>query len=62
LILKNLTRFAYIEFEDSESVFKALNMNGKYIKDRKMIVDYEETGAKQGYKFRSEKPSKYNKE
>ncbi len=27
-----------------------------------MIVDFEETGAKQSYKFRSEKPSKYNKE
>jgi len=27
-----------------------------------MIVDFEEKGAKQGYKFRSEKPSKYNKE
>ncbi len=27
-----------------------------------MIVDFEEAAAKQGYKFRSEKPSKYNKE
>jgi len=27
-----------------------------------MIVDFEESGAKQGYKFRSENPSKYNKE
>lgn len=32
------------------------------IKDRKMFIDFEETGAKQGYKFRNEKPSKYNKE
>lgn len=27
-----------------------------------MVVDFEESGAKQGYKFRSDKPSKYNKE
>ena len=27
-----------------------------------MIVDFEESGAKMGYKFRSENPSKYNKE
>jgi hypothetical protein len=37
-------------------------LHGKTIKDRKMIVDFEESAAKQGYKFRSEKPSKYNKE
>lgn len=27
-----------------------------------MIVDFEETGPKMGYKYRSEKPSKFNKE
>ena len=27
-----------------------------------MIVDFEESGPKSGFKFRSEKPSKYNKE
>ncbi len=57
-----MKRFAYIEFEDSNSVNKALKLNGKSIKDRKMIVDFEDKGAKQGYKFRSDKPSKYNKE
>ena len=55
-------RFAFIEFEDTESLPKALRLHGKTIKDRKMIVDFEESGAKQGYKFRSDKPSKYNKE
>jgi hypothetical protein len=37
-------------------------LNEKEIKGRKMIVDFEDSGPKQGYKFRSEKPSKFNKE
>ena len=60
--LNSKNSFAYIEFEDTQSVPKALKLHGKTIKDRKIIVDFEESGAKQGYKFRSEKPSKYNKE
>jgi hypothetical protein len=27
-----------------------------------MIVDFEESGPKAGFKYRSEKPSKFNKE
>lgn len=27
-----------------------------------MVVDYEETGPKMGYKYRSDAPSKFNKE
>lgn len=54
--------FSYIQFKDSASVLKALNLNGKTIKGREMIVDFEESGPKAGFKYRSEKPSKFNKE
>lgn len=32
------------------------------MKDRPMHIDYEVTGPKKGYKYRSEKPSKFNKD
>lgn len=54
--------FCYIQFNETESVQRALNLNGKSIKGRNMIVDFEETGPKQGFKYRTEKPSKFNKE
>lgn len=54
--------FAYIDFENTESVRIALNLNGKELKGRKMLVDYEETKPKKGFKFRSNEPSRFNKE
>ena len=39
-----------------------MNLNGKQIKGREMIVDFEDSGPKSGYKFRSETPSKFNKD
>jgi len=54
--------FAYIQFESTEAVIKALKLNNKPIKGRNMIVDFEESGPKMGYKYRTEKPSKFNKD
>ena len=51
-----------MQFEEPSAVPKALNLNGKTIKGREMIVDFEETGPKAGYKFRGDKPSRFNKE
>lgn len=58
----NFKGFSYIQFEDNTAVLNALKLNGKPIKGRNMIVDFEETGPKGGYKYRTEKPSKFNKE
>lgn len=55
-------RFSYIQFEDTSGVANALKLHGKKIKDRIIYVDFEESGPKQGYKFRTDKPSKFNKE
>lgn len=54
--------FCFIEFEDTNSVSKAMDLNGKKLKGRPMVVDFEETGPRKGFKFRSDKPSKFNKE
>ena len=54
--------FAFIDFEQSESVKIALNLNGKELKGRKMLVDFEDAKPKAGFKFRSTEPSKFNKE
>jgi nucleolin len=54
--------FAYVQFENTEAVRNALNLNDKPIKGRKMIVDFEQSGPKAGFKFRSDKPSNFNKE
>jgi nucleolin len=54
--------FAYIQFENTEAVSSALNLNDKPIKGRKMIIDFEQSGPKAGFKFRSETPSNFNKE
>lgn len=60
--LNHFKGFAFIDFENPESVKLALHLNGKELRGRKMIVDFEETAAKQGFKFRSKEPSKFNKE
>jgi RNA recognition motif-containing protein len=54
--------FAYIQFENTEGAKNALNLNDKPIKGRKMIVDFDQGAPKAGFKFRSEKPSHFNKE
>jgi len=60
--LNHFKGFCYIQFTDNSSVRNALNLNGKEIKSRKMIVDFEESGPKMGYKFRTDVSSKFNKE
>jgi RNA recognition motif-containing protein len=54
--------FGYVQFENTEGVSNALNLNDKPIKGRKMIVDFEQGGPKAGFKFRSQAPSNFNKE
>lgn len=60
--LNHFKGFAYIDFENPESVKIALHLNDKELKGRKMVVDFEDERPKQGYKFRSSEPSKFNKE
>ncbi len=60
--LNHFKGFCYIQFTDNSAVHKALNLNGKLIKGRNMVVDFEEVGPKKGFKYRSEAPSKFNKE
>jgi len=60
--LNHFKGFAFIDFANPESVKIALNLNGKELKGRKMIVDYEETKPKKGFRFKSAEPSKFNKE
>jgi hypothetical protein len=43
-------------------MLKALELNNKELKGRNMQVDFDLGAPKQGYKFRSEKPSKFNQE
>ncbi len=58
----NQPRFCYIEFENCESVAKSLQLHGKEIKGRKMHIDFEDSGPKKGFKYRTENPSKFNKD
>lgn len=60
--LNHFKGFAYIDFDSQEAVKIALHLNGKELKNRKMIVDFEDTKPKQGFKFRSKEPSKFNQE
>ena len=60
--LNHFKGFAFIDFEKSDSVKIAINLNGKELNGRKMTVDYEDGKPKLGYKFRSNEPSKYNRE
>lgn len=55
-------RFCYIDFEERSAVIKALQLNDKEIKGRKMFVDFEDTTQRVGFKYRNDQPSKYNKE
>ena len=57
-----LFRFCYVEFADNEGVKKALKLNGKMLKGREIIIDFEETGPRKGYHFYTKAPSKFNKE
>jgi hypothetical protein len=43
-------------------VKKALRLNGKMLKGREVIIDFEETGPRKGFHFYSKEPSKFNKE
>jgi len=60
--LNHFKGFAFIDFDKPESVKIALHLNGKELNNRKMVVDFEENRPKQGFKFRSSEPSKFNKE
>ena len=59
---KHFKGFCFVEYLDRKSVVKALSLNGKEIKGRTMIIDFEVGGPKQGYHYRSENPSKFNTE
>jgi len=59
--LSHFKGFAFIDFQNPESVKLALHLNGKELNGRKMLVDFEDGKPKKGFKFRSEEPSKFNK-
>jgi hypothetical protein len=43
-------------------VKKAIRLNGKMLKGREVIIDFEESGPRKGFHFYSKEPSKFNKE
>ena len=59
---KHFKGFAFIDFESSEGVKNALYLNNKDFNGRNMVVDYEENKPKQGFKFRNNTHSKFNKD
>ncbi|CAD8117352.1 unnamed protein product [Paramecium sonneborni] len=64
-VTKNFKGFAYIDFEDHQSVIKALQMNGKKVHGRLVQVDYDVKQPKAGFRYQPkqiEQQSKYNKE
>ena len=56
--------FAYIEFEKSSSLFAAIKKNGILFKNRKLLIDIDESKAKAGFRLNlnEEGNSKYNKD
>jgi len=62
-LTKQFKGFCYIEFEKPESVKKALQMNGKQINGRNIVVDFDAGEARKGYKlnFKEEGNTKYSK-
>ncbi len=54
--------FCYVQFKKNSGVHNALNLNGKVIKSRPIVVDFEDSAPKAGFKFRSDAPSKFNME
>ena len=56
-----MQRFAYIDFEKTESLFSAIKMNGKNIKGREVKVDIEERKARAGYKLPKDQESRYSR-
>lgn len=60
---KKFKGFCFIDFKEHMGLIKALELNGKEIKGRKMKVDFETGKPKKGYKYNNEAvTSKYNKE
>ena len=60
---KNFKGFCFIDFIEHKSLLKALELNGKLFKGRKLIVDYETNKPKKGYKYNNNTiDEKYNKE
>jgi RNA recognition motif-containing protein len=49
---KKFKGFAYVDFKFSESVPRALDLNGTDFKGRSLIVDGASTPARKGYKIR----------
>lgn len=58
--LKHFKGFCFIDFIEHKSLLKALELSGKEIKGRKMIVDFEVNKPKKGYKYKNDSLSKYN--
>lgn len=61
---KQFKGFGYVEFKDNISVTKSLEMNGKDVKGRNIIVDFESGQQKGSYKnnLSEEGNHLYNKE
>lgn len=60
---KKFKGFCFIDFKEHMGLIKALELNGKEIKGRKMKIDFETGKPKKGYKYNNETvTSKYNKE
>lgn len=60
---KHFKGFCYVDFKEHKSLLKALELNGKELKGRRMKIDFDIKGPKAGYKYNNEKVTeKYNKE
>ncbi|CAK83890.1 unnamed protein product (macronuclear) [Paramecium tetraurelia] len=64
-VTDNFKGFAYIDFEDHQSVIKALQMNGKKVHGRQVQVDFDIKKPKAGFRYSTkqvEQQNKYNQE
>lgn len=60
---KHFKGFCYVDFKEHKSLLKALELNGKELKGRRMKIDFDVNKPKAGYKYNNEKVTeKYNKE
>lgn len=55
-------RFAYIDFERTESLYSAIKLHGKALMGREIRVDVESRKARVGYKLPKDQDSRYSKQ
>lgn len=60
--LKINKRFAYIDFERTESLYSAIKLHGRPLKGREIRVDVETRKPRLGYKLPKDQESRYSKQ